>query len=267
MLQLIKKKIFARLFRVISILSFPRTNACGAQTRLRFKAAVPEPATLSQSLAAGHSRAAHREMRPKFPLCGEGSMVSSSAGLCCWCCITSRREWGTKREDRETLLLWSGRRWKQWGKKKKMQRTNDNCQKRSIWSSATATGFLATASCCLEVAPSGQQGVGTYRWPQTTSSSFLLKPDPPCAVNAGSQKRERERGYVKVYKHAHRGPSRLAMQTLHTHTQQCEIIWLRCRWNSFINHKHRGIKLRFTLLWFCCVALANISVHKPTVAN
>lgn len=109
MLRLIRK-IFARSFSVISILSFLRTNACGAQTRLGFKAAVPEPATLSQSLAAGRSRAAHREMRPKFPLCGEGSGVSSSAGLCSWCCITSKRERRTGREDRETLLLWSGRR-------------------------------------------------------------------------------------------------------------------------------------------------------------
>lgn len=48
---------------------------------------MPEPATLSQSLAAGRSRAAHQEMRPKFPLCGEGSreflppLASAAAGV------------------------------------------------------------------------------------------------------------------------------------------------------------------------------------------
>lgn len=80
------KKTFAQSLSVISILSFLWTNAGGAQTGLGFKAALPEPATLSQSLAAGRSRAAHREMRPKFPLCGEGSaeflpLLASAAGV------------------------------------------------------------------------------------------------------------------------------------------------------------------------------------------
>ena len=64
------------------------------------EAAVPEPATLSQSLAAGRSRAPHWEMRPEFPLCGEGSWDSlPTAGLCCWCYVASSE---ARRDQRRT---------------------------------------------------------------------------------------------------------------------------------------------------------------------
>ena len=71
----------------ILILIIPVDKYLWTRTGPRLEAAVPEPATLSQSLAAGCSRAAHREMRPEFPLCGERELgvffllLASAAGV------------------------------------------------------------------------------------------------------------------------------------------------------------------------------------------
>lgn len=137
---------------VISILSFLWTNAGGAQTGLGFKAAVPEPATLSQSLAAGRSRAAHREMRPKFPLCGEGSaeflpLLASAAGVAL---LPGGNEGPGGRIGKHFCFSKIEKK----TNKLYAENNKENCQKLSIWSSAIATSFLATPSSCL----AGQQG-------------------------------------------------------------------------------------------------------------
>ena len=83
----------------ILILIIPVDKYLWTRTRPRLEAAVPEPATLSQSLAAGRSRAAHREMRPEFPLCGERELgvffllLASAAGV-------MLPPWGGKRDQK-----------------------------------------------------------------------------------------------------------------------------------------------------------------------
>lgn len=93
-----------------------------------------------------------------FHYVGNGSSeFLPTAGLCCWCYVASVR--GRKREPGGTVL---------WSEKKKIRRENSYRshfrgngkpdKPYTILSSSAATGYLATPSCCLQVAPSWQQG-------------------------------------------------------------------------------------------------------------
>lgn len=109
-------------------------------------------------------------MRPEFPLCGEGSWeFLPTAGLCRWCYVASVRGRGTRRDQKGTrkrscVVVRKGGKRKYWEKRREnSNRSHFSGNRRpdkpsTILSSSAATGYLATSSCCLQVAPSWQQG-------------------------------------------------------------------------------------------------------------
>lgn len=99
-------------------------------------------------------------MRPDFPLCREESReFLPPAGLCCWCYVASMKGKRDQKGERKHSLC-CGQEEK--NIQREESRKSDFIGKESLdkpstmLSSSAATGYLATPSCFLQVAPSGQ---------------------------------------------------------------------------------------------------------------
>lgn len=101
-----------------------------------------------------------------------------TAGLCCWFYVASVKRIREKKESRKRSCVVV--RKKNIGGEEKKGENGHRChfygserpdKPRTILSSSSATGYLATPSCCLQVAASRQQGCCCC-WPPTVTAIY-----------------------------------------------------------------------------------------------